>query len=818
MQQVIEQKVPIFLLPHEEWVQVELKSDEALRAHYDQQYQKVLYMVRVFDSIYPDRDAVSASIMKRLNLERAQARVNSEREQNPQVHKIQDRRLTLLAKSRTGEAAAVAFKRAGYTIMDLLHVIESTTWAGNDKNDRIKTALKADAVWQSVRIASRDERRIIIPAVELYPLLEHYRVINLRDVKDAERKHLVMLACNFCRGMEEDERPTAAPPVYTVTSYEALGMGYGLACAKQILEANTFVCHYGGLIMSDDPNHAYADDAELLEDVGRASSYTLSLDDVGGGDQEWILDGARFWKLSQPGRFVNQAATPAEVNCEYRTLISDPEGPCADYPSLWTVGIFTTRRVRAGEQLLINYGTKYPYMFLPPGFVQWNDPIAFIEGSTKRPAEVMSEEDFLQFVRQDQVELIGHLIDSVPASYLQTHYATSPEMCRLLVKHGGDVYAYVENGKVALDYLVQHMNVREFMYEASFAKPRWLNKMIEAAEKRLAKYPDEMSVYADVSDLFGTFGIDTLRLLIYHGFMPVTNSTLLLVVIDHLMFRRYNMETLEFWHNGIEHILSQLHNAKYEFFTVEGLVQNATRTASSFGLNLFAPEQMYKQTRRPINYMGMFQTAESPILRTVPDNQLFIPVTRYANDMSGSLYFKDKKPDEDFCGTFYYYEPESTTYLYSNSVLRAKNKREAVRTLWEKLVTEGKSSSKGSVRDLLQANYNQLMYALEDSNLMFTPTQFIELGKTWSSAIDIDIYKFPIDPNIQDRQFYCAFTLGFYAAEDDFDQALCELGREAGYSAIILEKMVGSRQIVIEVLDTRPREESFRNLHFYKPM
>ncbi len=57
-------------------------------------------------------------------------------------------------------------------------------------------------------------------------------------------------------------------------------------------------------------------------------------------------------------------------------------------------------------------------------------------------------------------------------------------------------------------------------------------------------------------------------------------------------------------------------------------------------------------------------------------------------------------------------------------------------------------------------------------------------------------------------------SLGLYAAEDDLDQHLCNLGKLCNIDVIILTDMVGSHQIVTEVLDTRPRNVSFGSLKY----
>src|SRR5438132_6936899 len=59
---------------------------------------------------------------------------------------------------------------------------------------------------------------------------------------------------------------------------------------------------------------------------------------------------------------------------------------------------------------------------------------------------------------------------------------------------------------------------------------------------------------------------------------------------------------------------------------------------------------------------------------------------------------------------------------------------------------------------------------------------------------------------------YAGTYIGLYALEDKLDQPLCLLGREYNLDVIILRNMVGSHQVVTEVLDTRTREESFKSL------
>ena len=56
---------------------------------------------------------------------------------------------------------------------------------------------------------------------------------------------------------------------------------------------------------------------------------------------------------------------------------------------------------------------------------------------------------------------------------------------------------------------------------------------------------------------------------------------------------------------------------------------------------------------------------------------------------------------------------------------------------------------------------------------------------------------------------YAGRRLHMYATEDFLDQYLCELAHTAGYDVVLLEGIPGYHQVVAEVLDVRPRVDSF---------
>jgi hypothetical protein len=62
------------------------------------------------------------------------------------------------------------------------------------------------------------------------------------------------------------------------------------------------------------------------------------------------------------------------------------------------------------------------------------------------------------------------------------------------------------------------------------------------------------------------------------------------------------------------------------------------------------------------------------------------------------------------------------------------------------------------------------------------------------------------------NKYYAGYYLNLYGAEDFLDQLLCIAANKQGYDVVILENMIGSHQVITEVLDTRERRESFKSL------
>lgn len=233
--------------------------------------------------------------------------------------------------------------------------------------------------------------------------------------------------------------------------------------------------------------------------------------------------------------------------------------------------------------------------------------------------------------------------------------------------------------------------------------------------------------------------------------------------------------------------------------SVERRKRDAIATGSSFALTLYCPEMIYKGSKRPKTDMSLFR---SPISRTVRRSDLrgnkltiegeewtVIPVTRYAAGMSKGLYW-DERP-QDVCGTFYYYEPESTTYLAYKTELRAFNKTEAAAEL-DIYDDRGEDITNAMLKHSRGPYSRDLIMTRDEAYETFP----------WRD----------LDPRVKPDSNYVGEYLELYGQEDVWDQPLCVGASNTGYHVVILENMVGKYQVLTEVLDTRSREDSFASL------
>lgn len=220
----------------------------------------------------------------------------------------------------------------------------------------------------------------------------------------------------------------------------------------------------------------------------------------------------------------------------------------------------------------------------------------------------------------------------------------------------------------------------------------------------------------------------------------------------------------------------------------------------------------YSKSKRPMTRMSTFvnsgfQMASLPktrngIVRT--ENHLLISVARYGEGMSRGAYSSDYGVAKDvgqFCGTFYYWEPDSDIYLdfkHSDNLLFAENKVDAFLQMRSRV-----AGDEASFHEVLDDTVDVLYPKNMASEDLTEDILNVYLGKNNLLGIDQEY-----------RDKNGKYYEQMYALEDPLDQTICKMARELRYDGIFLSRMVGSRRVVSEVLDTRSREESFKNLVF----
>lgn len=160
-----------------------------------------------------------------------------------------------------------------------------------------------------------------------------------------------------------------------------------------------------------------------------------------------------------------------------------------------------------------------------------------------------------------------------------------------------------------------------------------------------------------------------------------------------------------------------------------------------------------------------------------------IPVVRYQAGMSRGIYTQESA--EQFCGTFYYFEPGSEYFLKCETTYISVNKMTAYVTL----AIESGMSYQNAIKkplEILTEVYSKY-YGYEEI-----------VQKTFKEMMIGEV----------------EYEEDLYAAEDVLDQLLCDLAKSLGIEVLILSGMTGGERLVTEVLDTRTREDSFS--HIYK--
>jgi hypothetical protein len=251
--------------------------------------------------------------------------------------------------------------------------------------------------------------------------------------------------------------------------------------------------------------------------------------------------------------------------------------------------------------------------------------------------------------------------------------------------------------------------------------------------------------------------------------------------------------------------------------------------------------QTYPRTQRPISEMKFANSI-------CKKNSKYLPVIRYEE-----LYHKEESGKH--CGTFYFYEPDSTNYLDLGNCLVAANKVDAMFKL--ERYQNGLPYLAKNDKLIQSLSLHEFLVFLStffdiDSNLFsellhISDAGYLEISEDYQEILDTDeiqniitkVNKFfttllrkenDININIEAitefegdsepipyhlNMLYINMETGQYLGEnvlgsyDALDEIICEMAKEQEYDTILLQREPGEKRVVTEILDVRNRKESY---------
>lgn len=177
-------------------------------------------------------------------------------------------------------------------------------------------------------------------------------------------------------------------------------------------------------------------------------------------------------------------------------------------------------------------------------------------------------------------------------------------------------------------------------------------------------------------------------------------------------------------------------------------------------------------------------------------------------------------PENEFCGTFFYYEPESPAWLKTENLCIAVNKVHAFKVLgmpfdelfemWEShFVTDDIVYLFQPIDALLGVPEDQITHTYVKPKSGSGKQPVTSNGSLQSIRdLTIKLLRKMYDLDYIIDNFY----VEMYAFEDFFDQWLCKYAKEKGVDTVLLIYMNASTRLVSEVLDTRDRNAIFDNM------
>ncbi len=326
-----------------------------------------------------------------------------------------------------------------------------------------------------------------------------------------------------------------------------------------------------------------------------------------------------------------------------------------------------------------------------------------------------------------------------------------------------------------------------------------------------------------------------------HGFIPVTVLPKEDNKIIELFYNRDKIDEKSF--------LQMFFTDKYVRYSKNKIMDILAKTGNSNIIYYLYPKELdtylYPKSKRPkttMQNLGMEQKQLGDFSLTSTTvsgvdlyqnilgsdkNNYYIPVTRYGSETSG-LYFVAKS--KKYCGTFYYYESDSSYLLQvpKNKILIFDNKYNALdyiyhsyydffindQTLLEK-VENAHVEVLNKIEDVIvEVLGKEMKDDVYESGIASDFIAGIYDGISGYDKISGGKMILGFGNNYLTKEGkYTKYIDKFYAIEDELDQPLCRSMQLVNIDVIIFTKMVGSGRTVVEVLDARDREVSYSSIY-----
>lgn len=254
-------------------------------------------------------------------------------------------------------------------------------------------------------------------------------------------------------------------------------------------------------------------------------------------------------------------------------------------------------------------------------------------------------------------------------------------------------------------------------------------------------------------------------------------------------------------------------------------------------------------SKRPVTSMDIIVKKPQSLKLTYPridelglvysDEEIYCAVVRYAHTETGGTYYEENV-QQKFCGTFYYLELESSIFLnlgffrvFRNKYMTFIRLKQQIGEDIEKIFITARQrhdyelclkfdqiSEEGSP---FISNYLPEILDVEPENMQQVDVKramknFFVYGQKlqYTQSMDGEVYESGIvDPDTNtftNSSGETEYLSSLYATEDRFDQIICIMARHLEIDCVILTHMVGRTRMVQEIMDTRERDTSYKNL------